>query len=57
MESDITRYMWVMTGNTSCLSCQGGVSSFDTEREVHAPGEYVSLEQWLRMIRPGRQLL
>ena len=57
MKNDITRFMWVTASDKNCSTGQRSVSSFNADREVHAPGEYVSLEQWLRMIRPGRQLL
>ncbi len=59
MEKDINRYKWLMPahirGGKASAVCEPAHDNAD--QEVNAPGEYAVLQQWLRMYRPGRQLL
>ena len=57
MDKDMTRFMWRLASSSERSSSLTPELCLNADSEVHVPGEYAYLEQWFRMLRPGRQLL
>lgn len=57
MDTGMIRFMWRLASSDEHSLGRISVSCNHADLEVHAPGAYASLQQWIRMFRPGRQLL